>query len=241
MKTFMLFAERFSNKRTYFFLLTAAFIFLSSSVFAQWKPVDSLLFALRQKPKIFFQLDASNSFISGRGANAIGFKAGLDFGRRVKFGAAYYTLVSDIVEKKYVAKYDTFYNAKLQMSYYTTFAEYVVYDRGRWQFSLGNQFGVGRAYFWYYPNRESKSKTETLSDNLIILYEPYISGQFKILKWFGLGFGTSYRTMLVTNKEIDHKLSSPVYSIRIKIFLNEIYGSLFPRGIFPKKETAAHK
>jgi len=241
MKTFMLFAVRLRLKRVYLALLAALFIFLSTTGNAQWKPVDSLLFALRQKPKVFFQFDASNSFISGRGANAIGFKAGLDFGRRVKFGAAYYTVVSDIVENKYVAKYDTFYNAKLQMGYYTTFAEYVVYDRGRWQFSLGNQFGVGRAYFWYYPNRESKSKTETLSDNLIILYEPYISGQFKILKWFGLGFGTSYRTMLITNKEIDHRLSSPVYSIRIKIFMNEIYSSLFPRGIFPKKEATGQK
>lgn len=201
--------------------------------------VDSVLFSLSQKPKFFFQLDLTNSFVSGRGANAIGFKAGLDFHKRIKFGAGFYTVVSDIVENKYVSKYDTFYNAKLQMNYYTTFVDYVWYDQGRWQFSLLNQFGFGNSYFWYYPNREkNKNKTERLNSNPIILYEPALMGQFKIIKWVGVGFGVGYRFMLLNNKEIDQKMSSPIYAIRLKIFMNEIVNSIWPNGFhfFRKKE-----
>lgn len=209
------------------------FMLISQKNYAKFS-LDS---TFNKKPKFFFQLDATNSFVSGRGANAIGFKAGLDFGKRIKFGAGYHTVVSDIVESKYISKYDSFYNAKLQMNYYTTFVDYILYDQGRWQFSILNQFGIGNSYFWYYPNRdENRRKTETLSNKAVILYEPMAMGHFKIMKWFGVGFGTGYRIMLLTNKEIDHKLSSPVYAFRIKIFVNEIYDSIWPNGLFKKKK-----
>ncbi len=203
-------------------------------------PLDSVFFSLSQRPRFFFQLDAANSFVSGSGANAIGFRAGLDFHKRIKFGTGFYTVISDIVENKYVEKYDTFYNAKLQVNYYTTFADLVLYTYERWQFSLQNQLGIGNSYFWYYPNREgNKKKTENINSGMIMLYEPMLSGQFKILKWVGVGFGTGYRIMLVNNKEIDHKLSSPVYAIKLKIFMNEIVNSIWPGGIrlFKKKKT----
>jgi hypothetical protein len=193
---------------------------------------DSLLSNLKKKPHFFFQFDAVNSFISGRGANSIGVKAGLDFGKRIKFGTGYYTLISDIVEKKYIAEYDSVYNVKLQMNYYTTFVDYVLLEKGKWQLSLLNQFGIGNSYFWYYANRDpDKNKVKTLSNRLVVLYEPSVTAQYKVLKWVGGAVGLGYRTMLLTNKEIDHRLSSPVFSIRIKIFLDEIYKSIWPDGL----------
>jgi hypothetical protein len=230
-------AQKFFGKNNFYRLLfLTAFIFCSSVCKAQLS-LDSLMYNLSQKPTFFFQFDATNSFVSGSGANAIGVKAGLDFGKRIKFGAGYYTMVSDIVESKYVARYDTFYNAKLQMNYYTTFIDYVLYDRNRWQFSFLNQFGIGNSYFWYYPNKsENKRKTETISSKPVILYEPAVMGQFRIMKWFGVGFGTGYRIMILTNKEIDHKLSSPIYALRLKLYLDEIYATIWPHGLFPKKK-----
>jgi|GEM_PF-535435 len=200
---------------------------------------DSLLYSLGQRPRFFFQLDATNSYVSGRGANAIGFKAGMEFNKRIKFGAGYYTVISDIVEKKYIEEYDSIYNVKLQMNYYTTFIDYVLYNRGKWQFSFNNQLGIGTSYFWYYPNRESnKRKTQTLNNRAVMLYEPTIMGQFRIMKWFGVEFGTGYRIMLVTNKELDHRLSSPVYAFRLKLFLDEIYKSIWPNGLLKGKSAS---
>ncbi len=210
------------------------FFFAAEPVSGQLS-MDTVWESLQQHPKFFFQLDAANSFVSGRGANAIGFKAGLDFGKKIRFGAGYYTVVSDIVEPKYIEKYDSTYNAKLQMDYYTTFVDYVLYDRGKWQFTLNNQFGIGNSYFWYYPNKESKTKTERINQQVIVLYEPALMGHYKILKWVGIGFGTGYRIMLMNNKEIDHRISSPIYSIRLKIFMNEIVNSIWPNGLFRKK------
>lgn len=195
--------------------------------------------SLAVRPKFFFQFDATNSFVSGRGANTVGVKAGLSFGKKVKFGAGFYHVVSDIVEPKYVEKYGLTYNTRLDMNYYNTFVDLVIYSTERWQFSFLNQFGLGNSYLWFYPDTslENKSKkTDVIANNPVLLYEPMAMGHFKIMKWFGIEFGTGYRIMLINNKEIDHKLSSPVYTIRLKLFLDEIYNSLFPKGVFKKKK-----
>ena len=63
----------------------------------------------------------------------------------------------------------------------------------------------------------------------IILYEPAITGQYKLTKWFGLGFGAGFRLMLVNNKAIDTKFNSPVYIFKVKVFFAELMRPVFKK------------
>ena len=63
----------------------------------------------------------------------------------------------------------------------------------------------------------------------------------KIVKWVGVGFGVGYRIMLLNNPDIPDKLSSPLYVLRLKIFLDEVYRSIFPKKEETKKPPAKKK
>ena len=62
----------------------------------------------------------------------------------------------------------------------------------------------------------------------IILFEPAITGHYKLIRWVGLGFGVGYRVMLKNNHQLKDNLSSPIYILRLKIFVDEIYRTVFP-------------
>jgi hypothetical protein len=62
-------------------------------------------------------------------------------------------------------------------------------------------------------------------------YEASLVGHYKILKWIGIGSGLGFQLMLKDNPAIMENFNTPVYSIKIKIFLGDIYRSVFP----PKK------
>ncbi|MCW5918764.1 MAG: hypothetical protein KIS71_03175, partial [Bacteroidetes bacterium] len=61
-----------------------------------------------------------------------------------------------------------------------------------------------------------------------ILFEPAITGHYKLIRWVGIGFGVGYRVMLKNNKQLKDNLSSPIYILRLKIFVDEIYRTVFP-------------
>ena len=63
-------------------------------------PPDSLIRDNWRKPRFFFQLDRYNSFVSTIGANCSGFKTGLEYARKYRFGIGFYNLKSDIIEYK---------------------------------------------------------------------------------------------------------------------------------------------
>jgi hypothetical protein len=52
------------------------------------------------------------------------------------------------------------------------------------------------------------------------------------LKWFGVGAGVGYRLMLLDNPAKKHSFNSPIYTVKLKLFVGEIIRSVFP----PKKK-----
>lgn len=189
--------------------------------------LDSVKFALRQKPKFFLQLDGYNSIVTGAKANASGIKAGLDFNKKIRFGVGYFKLTTDVVEPFTNIKPDDTVRAELFSHYFTVGAEYVLFHKDPWQISVPAHIGIGRSYFQY-NDTEGEHR---IYKNSIMLFEPAIAGHYKIIKWVGLGFGIGYRLMLKNNPEVNDNFNSPLYVIRIKIFFDEIYKSVF------KKET----
>jgi hypothetical protein len=197
-----------------------------------------------KKPRFFLQYDRYNSFVSEKGANISGLKAGLEFGKKFRFGIGIYNLVSDVIEYKKLtpeqaadAPADTV-KAQLKMGYVPLCFEYIFYDKNRWQFGLPVHLGFGETYFNYF---DKAGKTQRIKGQNVVLTDIVISGQFKVVKWVGLGAGIGVRMMLVDNPDINRDFNSPLYNIRLKIFLGEIYRSVFPHGLCGKKNKAAEQ
>ena len=202
---------------------------------------DSGNYNIWKKPKLFLQLDPYYSFVENRGANLLGAKAGLEFGKKYRFGLGYYVLKSDIIELKHLtpdqakeAPNDTV-KAQLRMKYVPICFEYIFYNKENWQVSVPVDLGFGRTYFTYF---DQKGNTRRLKDHAVILTDVVVMGQYKILKWVAIGAGIGYRKMLLDNPAIDRKFDSPLYTIRVKLFLEEIYKSAFPKGIHFNKQNS---
>jgi hypothetical protein len=194
------------------------------------------------KPRFFLQLDRYNSFIANEGADMSGLKAGLEFGKKYRFGIGLYNLRSDIIEYKLLtpeqaaeAPADSV-KAQLNMGYVPLCFEYIFYDHNRWQFGVPIHLGFGGTYFTYF---DKSGNTKKIKGQNVMLTDVVISGQYKVFRWVGIGAGIGFRKMLVDNPAIQRNFNSPLYNLRIKIFLGEIYRTVFPRGISGKKEQAS--
>lgn len=186
----------------------------------------------KKKVKAFFQFDSYYSFIGNEKADVFGFKAGVEVNQKWRFGAGYNKIKSDIIEKKLLPEEERPYSStgdtvksQLYLNYYPLLAEYVFYNKDPWQVSVPFTLGYGNSYFSYYDKNNNKRK---IFDHSILITELGVTGQVKIFKWIGLGAGIGYRYLLMDNPDIDTKVSSPVYTVRIKIFPGAIIKTFFP-------------
>lgn len=204
-------------------------VFLAGAVLMLWQtPLhaqigNTFAEAFEKKPKPFFQLDGYNSFVRKRGANAIGVKAGVSFNKKIRFGIGYMKLFTDVVDSIEVNP-GKYYRGEVKSGYFTTGIEYILYEEDPWQLSFPANIGIGSSYYDYPDGKHTHNKALKGS---IILFEPAITGHYKVIRWVGVGFGVGYRIMLKNNTRITDKHSSPLYVLKLKIFLDEIYKSVF--------------
>ena len=188
---------------------------------------DSLRSSLKMKRTIHFKFDSRNSFISSRRAQIWGVKLGADFGKKLRLGFGYNFLNSDFNKELFYPSstgYDTI-SRKLKIRYACAYIEYVFYRQNRWEFSVPVQFSVGNSWYNY-----SFKELEGLRSpkHLLLLYEPSLSGQYKVFKWLGLGLDLGFRYALVKNKLIEEKLTSPIYVFKVLVYWGQLYKKVFP-------------
>lgn len=186
-----------------------------------------------------FMLDTYYSTIGSRGADVWGFKGGVEVNHQWRFAAGYNKITSDIVERKRLYGDDIIHagkdsaKAQLYMKYFPVMAEYIAHHKDPWEVSFPVQIGYGKSYFQYYDlNNEGRK----IFNHGVLIMDAGVAAQYKIIRWVGVGAGLGYRVMLVNNPDIDTKFNTPVFSFRIKLFLNEIMHSLFPRGPFKSSQ-----
>jgi len=226
---------RFSFAHFFFsvaFQSTLFFLILCScNLTAKAQFLDSIQSSLQNKPSFIGGFATKSTFIGGFRSPIFTAKAGLDFDNRIRFGVGVSWLklgAFDIGKDNtpfYLDKIiltlsgiDTIHPS-LQFRYINLFVEYVYYNSSKWQFSIPIKFGVGDSRYKYIVNGDKFIENK----HAIILYEPAVSGQYKILPWFGLGLDVGYRIMLVSNNKIGSKFNSPVYDIKVLIFWGELY------------------
>lgn len=206
--------------------------------------LDSIQTSFHKKPRIIAGFATKSTFINGFRSPIFTARAGFEFNHTVRVGAGISWLQLSPPEAGkdntpfYLDK--TFSDASgihtvhpaLEFRYASLFFEHVYFNSRKWQFSVPMQLGAGDSKYKYNYNGENITE----SRHWIMLYEPAVSGQYKIVKWFGVGLDIGLRIMLVTNKNIGYKFNSPMYDIKAIIYWGELYRRVFPVNRQPKVE-----
>lgn len=179
---------------------------------------DDFIKSFKSKPQIDLKFDSRFSFIRGTDLRTSGFKLGVSFNRKFKIGLGYNQLI--IPTKSSIIDHDKKFDAELKYIYFSPYFEYVYYTSKRWEFNLSAQIGIGRGHYQYFNG--DLQQTIRTKYSTILSYEPAMLIDYKIIRWFGIGTGVGYRLIFYKNSDIDEHLSSPVYIVKLKIYLGEI-------------------
>jgi len=234
---------KFSFNRFFLFLFHLRFVF--SLLLAALCPlpshaqiIDSIKLSLHKKPKLVGGFGTKNTFIDGFNAPVFSARIGAEFNHHIRFGGGInwlklpdyeagrdntpFYLQKIIIDS--TGKADTLHPA-LKLSYFNYYVEYIFYRTRHWQFSIPIQFGMGGSSYEYNYRGERSEENK----HFIFLYEPAVSGHYKVLKWFGLGVDVGYRFLLINNKKIGSRFNSPVYDLKAMIFPVPLYKAIFPK------------
>jgi hypothetical protein len=202
-----------------FFVLCFFFVTNSRAQF-----FDSIRVDLRRKPSIDFRLDSRTSFISTQPARISGIKIGLVFNKKVRVGIGYNWLNSNISKQSNVVDVSgaaVNVVSKLHLNYVSPYFEYSYYISDKLELSIPILIGIGRAYYSSVTS-VTLLQSNQLGSGLLVMYEPYSIGIYKVTPWFGLGFGIGYRLVLVGNKTINENINSPIYVVKAKLYASEL-------------------
>ena len=193
--------------------------------------LDTIRYSLHQKPRFFITLASHNTFIDRQYANIGGLRMGLNYNQRIRFGIGFFGLANNAVVTKIHPEGtgDNFLtNGRLDFGFISLSSEYFFYNDYPWQctftpFNMG--FGEGR-YEYINP---ADGALATTPKEFLILYQPEVSAQYSIFKWFGVGVTTGYRFTLYRSKHLTQNLNAPTFAVDVRIFVDEVYNALFKK------------
>lgn len=198
--------------------------------------LDSIRLSFKQTARVVAGFDSRNSFISNTRAEVLGLKIGVQFGDKFAMGISGHLLnerTSHFYKNFTVTSpsgYTETVRAQLKLFYISYFAEYIFYDTKFWELSVPLQLGVGQSkYVYNYNNRDV-----VRNKHLIVVYEPLISIEHKILKWLSATAKIGYRIMLVNNPNVNENFNYPTYSVGARVSFTELYKMFFPSHTIEK-------
>lgn len=195
---------------------------------------DSLQFALRKKPGIDFSVETRNSFLLNDTVKFRGIKLGIRFGKKIRLGFSYNWLKSNIYNQLayfYSSTNDTT-KGYFKMGYFAIYTKIVYHKTKRWEFSTPLQFGTGNS--WLQQQSKFSFKNQQFKKSMII-YEPTVAVQFKLLKFIGIAGNIGYRFVWHKEEKILNNLNGPIYVLNFNIMLDQLFFELFPESEITKK------
>jgi hypothetical protein len=196
---------------------------------------DTLRVLFGRKYSIDARLESRNSFINNQLISVSGVRLGLTFQRKFKLGGGLSWLDSPV-------KSEFAYTNSLGQSgsqtrflkflYLCYYLDFVFYKTKRWQLSVPIQAGTGLSWF---QQRSDYHFNNGARKQLLLLYEPGISVQFKVFKWVGLGSDIAYRFTARNHKRTADQLNSPTYSFKLLIWFDYLFYDLFPESMITKR------
>lgn len=171
-----------------------------------------------------FNFDSRYSFINHQQVRISGFKIGVEWIEKFRTGLGFYGLSTTLNKELEVIKDpQERLDGRFRFNYLALYGEYVLLSRQKWEVSFPLQFGLG------IMSIESRDKRGIPRDNdskPIALTEPSITAHYKFFPWIGIGAGAGYRYMLSSQNKVEHSFDSPIYYIKAKLFVGEIFKSL---------------
>lgn len=196
-------------------------LFFFSFSFGSAQLLDSISLSLKEKPRVLFKLDGRGSFISTRSARIWGFKVGVEHNSRVQYGIGYSWLRNEISQD--VDLNGELVPSKVRFGYITPFFEYAFYQRNKWEVSIPLQIGLGQA--WYEHKNDAGEKHQ-VNKTWVFMYEPAMTVQYRVFRFFAAGMGVGYRLAIKTNRAMEENFTAPIYLIKLKLYLPEVLNVL---------------
>ena len=181
--------------------------------------MDSIRLFIQEEPRIVAKLDIRGSFISNGRVSMWGAKVGLEHARRFQYGLGYSFLFTDVERLREVAGVGLV-NTSLSMGYLTPYVDYAFYQRGPWEARIPVQLGIGRGSIHY---RDASGRRQLVQRSALLLYEPAMTVQFRFARYFGLSTGWGFRIAFRLNGELDERITAPIYTAGVRVFLGEIW------------------
>lgn len=173
---------------------------------AEAQLLDSLKYHLSHEPVLDGNWETRNTFISSRRAQITGWKLGLDFNSKIRMGLGYNYMNTRFYNSQLSGL--SFKKERLGMRYFCVYFEYLYYKQNRWTFSVPVQIGFGRTF-----NKEALPVLEKkiYNSHPILVYEPCLSGEYRLLPWFALGAEGGFRLFLVKSGRVKERFTAPIY------------------------------
>jgi hypothetical protein len=215
--------------------LFGLFLFCCGEIFAQGNTHDSIYNSMHGRISLAGGLDTRNSFISNRKAQIWGVKVAAEFGELIQLGIGYNRLSDDLQKTIYFvnsALEEDSAVGHLRMDYWSWYARYVFYRKGKWKFSvIPFQLGIGRSRYRY----DITTQKYFTYKRSIIVYETGFSISYKACRWLGVGADVGVRYMVKDNPAIEEKFNSPQYAFYAIVYWTEILRTVAPKNKFVKK------
>ncbi|MDT8413289.1 MAG: hypothetical protein RQ875_12560 [Vicingaceae bacterium] len=200
-----------------FFCLISCVLFSSLLVAQPERFENEFKKSFSTKPKFEFKFDSRFSFLRNTEVKTTGVKIGLSFNRKFNLGLGINQLLISS-ESEIIQQNDTI-PVNLNYWYFSPYFEYVYFSSKKWDFNLSTQIGIGEASF---EHKDLEGVLQKNKRTTLISYEPAMLIDYKIVKWFGIGTGVGYRLILFKNGNITENFSSPVYVVKLKVYLGAI-------------------
>ncbi len=208
-------------------ILALSCLLLAGTLHAQL--FDSLQEILTRHKSIDARIESRNSFINNQLISVTGVRLGVAFQRKLRIGGGLSWLNSSWSDNEFNSGNDV-QSQYLKFGYICFYVDFVFHKTKRWQLSVPIQIGTGLA--WYQPENKFRWDPSD-AKNFMLLYEPGITVQYKIVRWFGLGADVAYRFAAV--RKFGDKLNSPTYSFKIMIWFDQLYYLMFPASKLANK------
>ena len=197
-------------------LLCSTFSVLKAAV-----PHDSLQISGNKKARFVFNLDARYTLFDKEPVRVSGLKGGIEWHHKLRTGVGYYFLSSPIIINHPALSPDQLATeTRLKFRYGAVYGEYVLLKNEKWELSTPLQLGHGKLFS---EQRGLSGETLNKETRSLWLMEPSVAGHYKIYNWVGVGAGAGYRYLLSHAAPETNSLNAPVYYIKVKLFVGEIY------------------
>ncbi len=167
------------------------------------------------EPKLLAKLDTRNGFIANTAIKAMGVKVGFNFDNTLHLGVGYHWLAKGSKEKLLER------GNLVKLNYISVFGEYWFYKKEPFYCSMPLQMGIGTI-------RNYPTLTGGREENMVLLYEAMLTGEYRPIKYVGVGLGLGYRLNFIRNT-FGVNLTSPIYALKFNCYIGDIYTDLIKK------------